>query len=102
MVSGGPLTEEMRKREEQKASTMMTIIIFIIGLSVILSYNWSNLPNRNLFDSTTIFFGILVAAIIFIAARASRRDFGLRFCPACGRQIPFDAQLCPYCGHRLP
>jgi hypothetical protein len=21
-----------------------------------------------------------------------------RYCPACGREIPFDAKICPYCG----
>jgi len=24
-----------------------------------------------------------------------------RFCPKCGRQIPFDAVICPYCGHKF-
>jgi hypothetical protein len=23
-----------------------------------------------------------------------------RFCPACGRSIPFDAVICPYCGKK--
>jgi len=60
---------EAMQRREQKASMMMTIIFFIIGLSVILAYNWSQDPSRPLFDSTTILFGILVAAIIYIATR---------------------------------
>lgn len=59
---------EAMQRREQKASMMMTIIFFIIGLSVILSYNWTGEPGPP-FNSTTILFGILVAAIIYIATR---------------------------------
>jgi len=25
-----------------------------------------------------------------------------RYCPKCGRSIPFDASICPYCGLKLP
>jgi Lon-like ATP-dependent protease len=59
---------EAMQRREQKASMMMTIIFFIIGLSVILAYNWTGEPGPP-FNSTTILFGILVAAIIYIATR---------------------------------
>ena len=60
---------EAMQRREQKASMMMTIIFFIIGLSVILSYNWQQDPTQPPFQPTTILFGILVAAIIYIATR---------------------------------
>ena len=59
---------EAMQRREQKASMVMTIVFFIIGLSIILSYNWSAggfYPDA----ATTILFGILVAAIIYIATR---------------------------------
>ncbi|HKZ89997.1 MAG TPA: ATP-dependent protease LonB [Thermoplasmata archaeon] len=59
---------EAMQRREQKASMMMTIIFFIIGLSVILSYDWTG-TRGEMFNSTTILFGILVAAIIYIATR---------------------------------
>jgi len=26
---------------------------------------------------------------------------GGRFCPDCGRAIPFDANICPYCGKKF-
>jgi len=26
---------------------------------------------------------------------------GARYCPDCGRSIPFDAQVCPYCSKRF-
>ncbi len=59
---------EAMQRREQKASMIMTIVFFIIGLSVILAYDWKNggfQPNA----AMTILFGILVAAIIYIATR---------------------------------
>ncbi len=61
---------EANQRREQKASMVMTIVFFIIGLSVILSYNWGGNPPGFRSDAAmTILFGILVAAIIYIATR---------------------------------
>jgi hypothetical protein len=81
-------------------------VIFFIGLSVILSYQWWLNPPQFRSDSPIIIlFGSLVAAIIHIATRYTGWSvpiFKLRFCPACGRQIPFDVALCPFCGQRLP
>ncbi len=59
---------EAMQRREQKASMIMTIVFFIIGLSVIMSYNWQ-LGRFNDSAPQTILFGILVAAIIYIATR---------------------------------
>lgn len=28
-------------------------------------------------------------------------DYEKRYCPACGRVIPFDANICPYCGKKF-
>src|SRR2546428_3209438 len=61
---------EAMQRREQKASMMMTILFFIIGLSVILSYQWgSETPQFRPDAPNIILFGILVAAIIYIATR---------------------------------
>jgi Lon-like ATP-dependent protease len=59
---------EAMQRREQKASMIMTIVFFIVGLSVIMSYNWGE-GRFNDNAATTILFGILVAAIIYIATR---------------------------------
>ena len=59
---------EAMQRREQKASMVMTIVFFIIGLSVILSFDWQSGSFRS-DAATTILFGILVAAIIYIAFR---------------------------------
>src|SRR3990172_5185878 len=61
---------EALQRREQKASMMMTIVFFIIGLSVIMAYNWGVDPPGFRPDAPNIIlFGILVAAIIYIASR---------------------------------
>lgn len=84
---------------------VMTIVSFIVGLSVILSFDWTTggfRPDAGI----TILSGVVVAAIIFIAAhsatvRARAAPGGFGTCPACGRGIPSDSLLCPYCGRRL-
>ena len=92
----------------RKAAAVMTIVFFIIGLSVILSYDWGSPTPRFRQDAgLVILLGILISAIIYIAARYAARGpgafgMGLRFCPECGRQIRFDATVCPYCNHLLP
>lgn len=86
---------------------LMTIVSFIIAFSVIMSFDWTGNPPGFRPDApTVILFAVLVAAIIYIAARYARRpSFGvagsLRSCPACGRFIPGDGLFCPYCGTRI-
>jgi hypothetical protein len=100
--------EAGRAEQERKARVLVTIAFFIIGLSIVLSYDWgAPAPQFRSDAGLTILLGILVAAIIYIASRYTTKGagpfgLGLRFCPACGRRIPFDARLCPYCGQRLP
>src|SRR6059036_3375171 len=58
---------EAMQRREQKASMMMTILFFIVGLSVLLSIDWRTSPRG--FNSMVLLFGILVAGIIWMATR---------------------------------
>jgi len=61
---------EAMQRREQKASMVMTIVFFIIGLSVIMAYDWGGpAPGFKPEAPNIILFGILVAAIIYIATR---------------------------------
>src|SRR2546427_2504429 len=57
---------EAMQRREQKASMMMTILFFIVGLSVLLSIQWANPPA---FRPEILLLGILVAGIIWMATR---------------------------------
>ncbi|MEK6838233.1 MAG: ATP-binding protein, partial [Candidatus Thermoplasmatota archaeon] len=54
---------EAMQRREQKASMMMTILFFIVGLSVLLSLDWTKSPP--VFQPMVLLFGILVAGIIW-------------------------------------
>ncbi len=58
---------EAMQRREQKASMMMTILFFIVGLSVLLSIDWRVSPPQ--FQPMVLLFGILVAGIIWMATR---------------------------------
>ncbi len=60
---------EAMQRREQKASMVMTIVFFIIGLSILLSWDWNTNAGFKPDAAMTILFGILVAAIIYIATR---------------------------------
>jgi len=108
MVPSATPEERSQKERERKAATVMTVVFFIIGLSVVLSYDWrSPTPAFRPDAGIVILFGILVASMIYAAARYAGKEggpsgFRLRFCPNCGRQIRFDTTVCPYCNHRLP
>src|SRR5213594_4218586 len=61
---------EAMQRREQKASMVMVLLFFIVGLSVLLSITWgSETPQFRPDAPNIILFGILVAAIIYIATR---------------------------------
>jgi len=80
---------------------VVTVVVFIVGFSAIFSFDFGgNPPGFRPDAATTIFVGLLVAGIIYIADRYS--SVRHRMCPACGRAVPLDALLCPYCGLRLP
>src|SRR5207247_1615882 len=63
MMSIGTGPQPNLAERERKASVVMTIVFFIIGLSVILSYNWgSPTPEFRTDAPNIILFGIVVAA----------------------------------------
>jgi hypothetical protein len=55
-----------------------SIILFILGLIILILGIEKDIPQRD------------------IEAKSS-----IRFCPNCGRNIPFDANICPYCVKRF-
>jgi len=61
---------EAMQRREQKQSMVMTIVFFIIGLGVIMAWDWgAATPGFKQEAPNIILFAILVAAIIYIATR---------------------------------
>lgn len=65
----------------------------------------------------TIFFGWLGGAVCILAglllgivliaiglaqpSKKEEKEKRDRYCPKCGRTIPFDANICPYCGKKF-
>jgi len=50
------------------------------------------------------FFGGIIGVIIYVVMRNNLKPTSKaprRFCPSCGRNIPFDANICPYCGKKF-
>lgn len=62
---------EAMQRREQRASMMMTVMFFVIGLAVLLSIRWRD--GQIEFEPMVLLFGILVAAIIYMATRYGGR-----------------------------
>ena len=58
---------EAMQRREQKASMVMVLLIFFVGLIVLLSIDFSKNPPQ--FQPMVLLFGILVAGIIYMARR---------------------------------
>ncbi len=56
---------EAMQRREQKASMVMVLLIFFVGLVVLLSVDWTT----RTFNPMVLLFGILVAGIIWMARR---------------------------------
>lgn len=91
---------------ERLPSRVAVAAAFIIGLSVFLSFRWWDTPPGFRDDAPNIILGggfivvlIVVVALLTRLVRGGRISASpLRFCPSCGRQIPFDARFCSYCG----
>ncbi len=58
---------EAMQRKEQKASMVMVLLIFFVGLVVLLSINFTTTPPT--LNPMVLLFGILVAGIIYMARR---------------------------------
>ena len=77
---------------------LTTLVFFIVGLSVILSFDWSTgsfSPNAPF----TIAIAVLIAVALYVLISYVARN--IRRCVACGRSVPMDAVVCPYCGGPL-
>lgn len=94
-------------RRQRRASRVMTLVSFIIGLSVVLSVNWAaNPPGFSPEAPVFILIGVAIAAVLYVVARNARLGSGSAApdrvaCAGCGRRVPGDALLCPYCGTRI-
>lgn len=88
---------------------LLIILFYIIMLCVWIAvayWGYKDAKKRGqngLLWGLIILFGGLIGIIAYLVVR---NDFGKnnvprRMCPACGRQIPFDANICPYCGKKF-
>jgi hypothetical protein len=105
-LSAGPNPLESRRG----LKWLIRILAIIIGVSVILSFRWWSSPPGFRDDAFIIIgFTVIMSGLVFLVYFVMLLVTSLaggwprqRFCPRCGRQIPFDALVCPYCGNALP
>jgi len=62
---------EAMQRKEQRASMIMTIMFFIVALSILFSFDWSSSPPK--FNPMIMFIGFIVAVVIYAMTRYSGR-----------------------------
>jgi protein-S-isoprenylcysteine O-methyltransferase Ste14 len=76
-------------------------ILFFMGQSMDNSFLYSNPgPIMKLFGAVLLIVGFIVSIIGATEKDTQKKTVQqprVRFCPACGRSIPFDARICPYC-----
>lgn len=75
----------LKVRGEDDAALSFIIIWF---LGIIITPWWVQSELNKFIDDPSLF---------------QTRSLGnrLRYCPKCGRQIPFDANICPYCANKF-
>jgi Lon-like ATP-dependent protease len=62
---------EAMQRKEQRASMIMTIMFFIVALSILFSFDWSYSPPK--FNPMIMFFGFILAVVIYAMTKYSGR-----------------------------
>jgi len=62
------------------------IIIFIVLIFVVLAILGTNKNTRKMVEAQS---------------RTPQSKLSDRYCPGCGRGIPFDSNSCPYCGKKF-
>lgn len=81
------------------------LAIFIIGIAIAV-WVYRDAEKRGESGALWLIINILapiVGLIIWLIVRPEigekkEEQGGERYCPDCGRSIPFDAKVCPYCG----
>ncbi len=86
---------------EARRALALVWILIAIGFILLFSFKQNPVSGGISINTLLIFYGILLAAIVyFILTFPFYKDkifFRVRFCVACGRNIPFDSVICPYC-----
>jgi len=93
------------------ALILLIWLLLIIAEPIALSDNGSNLNSNDLCGILGVIVTIVVIIIgLFIVFsdyknkqvdKIDKQQEASRYCPDCGRAIPFDAQFCPSCGRKF-
>lgn len=86
---------------EGRHALALILILIIIGFVLLFSIQRNPFTGGISINPTIIILGIFLAVIVYFVLTFPFHKVGMpaniRFCVACGRNIPFDAVICPYC-----
>ena len=93
----------MQRGNKGEARHALALILILIIIGFILLYSIQRDPSTRgiTINPVLIMWGIFLAIIVYFVLtfpfQKERIPLRIRFCVACGRNIPFDAVICPYC-----
>ncbi len=95
----------MQRENQGYARRALALILILIIIGIVLLFSIQRDPSTGgiTINPAFIMWGVFLAIIVYIALtfpfHKERIPLRMRFCVACGRNIPFDAVICPYCRH---
>jgi len=98
-----PRPPHPRVSEKGTRRAVVLVLLGIVALSTLLSYDWRGTPPGFREDAVPVILsGFAVGFIIVVASWSASRPW--QACPACGGRLPGGIQIkkCPYCGHLFP
>lgn len=88
----------------------LPIILLLGGVEVFPNVSYKSGQANSICYSISFIVGIIFLVAGFYdykklesntKVEATPATIKIRYCPDCGRNIPWDAQLCPYCGKKF-
>jgi len=107
--------EEMNREVNGNIPTAILLIIPIASIYWLYKYTECFVTKVKGNDDTVLWFilfwfiGIITPFVVQSELNKladnpqllQNRQHGTRYCPNCGRKIPFDAEICPYCAKKF-
>jgi hypothetical protein len=95
----------MHRRDGREAIHALALVLILILIGFVLLFSIQRDPRTGgiTINPKLIMLGIFLAIFVYFFLTFPFHKKGthlrIRFCVACGRNIPFDAVICPYCRH---
>jgi hypothetical protein len=95
-------------RREERHAVALILVLIIIGFVLLYSIHRDTTTGNISINPVIIMLGFFLAVVVYFTltfpfhvltfpTQKERIPLQIRFCVACGRNIPFDSIICPYC-----